>query len=238
MTWEFVEKWKPVFSSREFDHFTLVNNSSRTCVGGKIVQCPNRCSSVLTTSQRAMHGKGAYKVTVRCFNCRQQAQFNVPRDTDIHEDDKEKIIPFTNQDYLRTPYPIPLMPLSWGPLKLTGSSTPSTSHPPLSSGLQETLDVPAPSRSTSLPSSVGTSPVVTRSPTPSPIVVQPVEQPREVGALADEIVPVEIGQRAPRIFPGADRPEKRLRNDSSSLGSRPGLIKKKKSRSCKHSVFL
>ena len=88
---------------------------------------------------------------------------------------------------------------------------------------QETLDIQAPPRSTSLPSSVGTSPAVTPSPTTYTIIAQPVEQPREVG-----VAPVDIGQRAPRIFPEADRPEKRLRNDSFSLGSGPGSVKKQK----------
>lgn len=128
ITPDFVESNHPVFSSRDWGHFTLANHSA-VLIGGRQVTCVNGCNDKLRASRKKVSNRSA-KWTVTCPGCKFQATYREPEDRQIEDRDKGKVLHVPHQSkYMRTPYPIERKTLQWK--RTTQGSNPNPSLPPV-----------------------------------------------------------------------------------------------------------
>lgn len=117
ITAEYVTAYHPVFSCRDFGHFTLVVPSNLV-IGGRRISCVNGCADKPSTSSSKVTNRSK-KWRVVCPKCNYRTSFKDPADLNIEEGDKDKVFKIPGQPYLRAPYPLERKCLSWVPQNTT-----------------------------------------------------------------------------------------------------------------------
>jgi hypothetical protein len=118
MTEKYVEAHIPVFSSKEWGHFTLIKND--LCVfGGRKITC-DRCPATTplqTRSNRMKDGSGRRRVTIACRSCGFATKYKLPGNgtggIPIADGDKDYISRVAGTKLIRTPYPLLPALVTW-----------------------------------------------------------------------------------------------------------------------------
>ena len=124
MTPAYVSNNAPVFSSREFDHFTVVVSDPLT-VAGHLVRCINGCNTTLGVSSKAL-GYTRRRYKIQCPGCRFLAVYFSPDvEQQVSKEERSKVKKIGSLGYW-APYPVQTLPLEWRQKKSADSSVQPT----------------------------------------------------------------------------------------------------------------
>jgi hypothetical protein len=113
MTWQYAQSHVPVFSSKDWGHFTIIHNSLFV-LGGRKVSCDTCFESRLSsTSKRLKDGSGAKKWTIECSGCKRITIYKLPDADFIRDEDAGLIRPIPGTSMVRVPYPVPRASVEW-----------------------------------------------------------------------------------------------------------------------------
>ena len=115
MTSAYISSNIPVFSSREFGHFTVATSDNFTIVG-HVVRCVNRCPSTLSASSKSLgRSQTRKKWRIQCNGCKYVASYIFPDvQKQVAQEEASKVKKIGSLGYW-TPYPVKTLVLNWRP---------------------------------------------------------------------------------------------------------------------------
>jgi hypothetical protein len=113
MTWQYAQSHVPVFSSKDWGHFTIIHNSLFV-LGGRKVSCDTCFESRLSSkAKRLKDGSGGKKWTIECSGCRRITIYKLPDADVVRDEDVGLVRPIAGTLMLRVPYPVPRALVVW-----------------------------------------------------------------------------------------------------------------------------